>query len=599
MEWGNASIKWRCELAHMEGGEDMTLRELFAADRERGRTFCRELRSERGGLYVDYSKTHVQEEDLRKWGSKLEGLKLREKVEGMFAGEKTNYTEGRAVLHTKLRNRKVLHALQAEGAGDEGLDEIEKSVVQELRKMRTLCNGFGAGERKGFSGKTIRNVVNIGIGGSDLGPKLLTDALRPWAREGVCTRYVSNVDAQEIRERLRGLSVEETLFVIVSKTFTTQETLENARIALSWAEEKYGERGVAVGDRQREMISQHFVAVSAAKTKAVAFGIQEDCVFDMWDFVGGRYSVWGCVGLSSALTIGFDSYMDFLAGGMAMDEHFRSAPFEANIPIMHALVESKYINEYGFNNKCVVPYDYFLELLPTYLQQCEMESNGKTSTREGQLLIEESAGFLRHGMQSPAQQTGAIIWGGVGTNVQHSYFQLLHQGSVRILAEFLIGLKPTYEHERSNTESKGEGGEGKSSSHDVLFANCLAQSRALMEGRVGKDSDHCFVGNRPSITVVYEKLSPFVLGMLLAMYEHKIFVQGIVWNINSFDQFGVELGKVVAKELLASIEVVRMGGKSAEEADERMMGLDSSTRTLLGKYTEALKCGQGGRAGKE
>lgn len=565
-----------------EPGRERSLTEMFEASAGRAAAFTKALESEKGSVWVDYSKTHVAGEDVEAWACMMEKLEMKKKIEGLFSGEKINYTEGRAVLHTKLRSRKVLDAARS-GAGA-GLDEVEGAIVAELAKMRRMCEDFSSGALKGMTGRPIKNVVNIGIGGSDLGPRLLTSAMRPWRKEGKF-RYVSNVDAQEIHERLSGLSVEETLFVVVSKTFTTQETLENARIALSWAKGEYEKSGAQVDERS--MVRAHFMAVSAAKGKAVEFGIDEANVLDMWDFVGGRYSLWSCVSLSSAMAMGFDAFLELLEGGLAMDEHFRKEPPASNLPMFHALVENRYINLCGFNNKCVVPYDHFLELLPAYLQQCEMESNGKASRKTGDLLIGDKREFIAEGIKDPGKQTGAIIWGGVGTNVQHSYFQLLHQGTVRVLAEFLIALEPSYAHPRRNTEAGDP--EDSTTSHDVLFSNCLAQSRALMEGKEGEDNDRWFSGNRPSITVLYSKLCPFTLGMLVALYEHKIFVQGVVWEINSFDQFGVELGKVLAKEILCIIEKHHPQAGAEGPGEKCARGespLDQSTTALLQRYLE-------------
>jgi glucose-6-phosphate isomerase len=546
-----------------------TLKELFEKDGERAQAFTKKIEAEKGYVVVDYSKTHAIPEDICKWESHAAAINLKGRVEEMFRGEKINYTEDRAVLHTKLRSSKVINAFR-KGA-NEGADREEEAVIRELRKMKRICDEFAGGLLKGASNKRIRNVVNIGIGGSDLGPRLLADALKGGRAQGLFF-YISNVDAQEIHEVLKTLEAEETLFVVVSKTFATQETLENAKIALSWVRDKYARQQVG----EDKMISCHFMGVSAAKDRAVSFGINEDNVLDMWDFVGGRYSLWGCVSLSSAMAMGFEAFLDFLEGGAAMDNHFRNEPLSSNIPMLHALIENKYINECGFNNKCVVPYDYFLQLLPAYLQQAEMESNGKSCTREGSLLIEDRASFISEGIKDPGKSTGAIVWGGVGTNVQHSYFQLLHQGTVQILAEFLVAAESTYAHKRKNTES----GEGESTSHDVLVANCLAQSRALMEGRESSERERHFTGNRPSITLLYSKLTPFVLGMLIALYEHKVFVQGVLWNINSYDQFGVELGKVLAKEILGIIE--KHSGEGTCEREKST--LDQSTSSLLCLY---------------
>lgn len=532
--------------------------ELFG-DASRVQRMTKTLSSDKGSITIDYSKTHIEEIDISHWEERLEGMNISERIKDMFAGKNINYTENRKVLHVKLRSANVLSAVK--NGNTSGLDTEESAIVKELLLMRRICDSFGDGKMLGASGKSIKNVVGVGIGGSDLGPRLLTSALPPSekSRKGVF-KYVSNVDAQEMFSVLEGLSLEETVFVIVSKTFTTQETLENAKIALKRMLEVYP------GKQKNDVVRAHFLAVTAARDKAIVFGIAEENILDMWDFVGGRYSLWSCVSLTSAMYIGFSSFLELLSGASLMDSHFLNTSARDNLPIFHAIVECKYYNEYGFNNKCIVPYDYYAKLLPFYLQQCEMESNGKSCTKDGTLLIPQS--FTASGIDS-SHQTGVIIWGGTGTDVQHSYFQLLHQGTIRILTEFLIPLCPRVHSERANTEEAP----GKSTAHDVLFSNCLAQSRALMLGRESACNNSFFSGNRPSITILYNELSPYTLGMLLAMYEHKVFVQGQIWGINSYDQFGVELGKEIGKEVLAQIET-----------EASASSVDASTAFLLHTY---------------
>ncbi|KAI5130324.1 glucose-6-phosphate isomerase [Nematocida parisii] len=520
------------------------------------------IESKNESILIDYSKTHIDDSDFKKWQEKLEKIDIEGKVKEMFSGKKINYTEDRQVLHVKLRSVNVIQAMRT-GTTD-GLEKEEREIVMELEKMQVICNNFENGSMKGASGKTIKNVIGIGIGGSDLGPRLLTSAIPPAsANVGKQFRYVSNVDSQEIHAALMDISLEETVFVVVSKTFTTQETLENAKVAVSTLISSYPS-----GHTDKEIIKSHFLAVSAAKDKAVSFGIEDCNVLDMWDYVGGRYSLWSCVGLTSAMSMGFAAFLELLQGASEIDTHFLNTPITENIPMLHAMVECKYINEYGYDNKCIVPYDYYMKLFPAYLQQCEMESNGKSVTKAGERLISED--FTEKG---PAMQTAPVIWGTVGTDSQHSYFQLLHQGTVRTLLEFLVPINPRVETERKNTE----GSKRMSTAHDVLVSNCLAQSRALMLGKE-TEGDRYFSGNRPSITIMYSHLTSHTLGMLIALYEHKIFVQGKVWDINSYDQFGVELGKVLAKEILAKVE-------KKQPASE----FDPSTDVLLAHYQQKRK----------
>lgn len=541
------------------------LKDLFK-DPSRVKKLVKIIESTRGSILADYTKTHIEDSDMSAWKDKLEKINIQSRINSMFSGEKINYTESRQVLHVKLRSPSVIEAVQKEAVED--LDKEEKEIVSELQKMKSICNSFETDQMKGASGQTIKNVIGIGIGGSDLGPRLLTSAISPAeANKEKQFRYVSNVDSQEMHAALSGIDLKETVFVVVSKTFTTQETLENAKIAVSTLLDKYKKELPT-----KDIIKSHFLAVTAAKDKAVEFGIEEENILDMWDYVGGRYSIWSCVSLTSAMSMGFDAFLEFLTGASSMDTHFLNMPIEENIPMTHAMVECKYFNGFGYNNKCIVPYDYYMKLFPSYLQQCEMESNGKSFTKSNQLLI--SSGFPQQGV-IPAQQTAPIIWGTLGTDAQHSYFQLLHQGTVNTLTEFLIPATPRVATKRENTESSQD---STSTAHDVLLSNCLAQSRALMMGKESEDGNRYFSGNRPSITLIYDMLTPYTLGMLLAMYEHKIFVQGQVWGINSYDQFGVELGKVLAKEILSSVE-----------KNSSLLGFDPSTDILLGHYQQKKK----------
>lgn len=539
------------------------IKDLFT-DPNRVKKLVKTLESAKGAILADYTKTHIEDTDIKAWKEQLETIRIKEKVNSMFAGERINYTEDRQVLHVKLRSSSVIEVLQK---GTEGnLDKEETQIVNELKKMKKICDDFENENMMGASGKKIRSVVGIGIGGSDLGPRLLTSAIPPAvANKNKQFRYVSNVDSQEMHSALSDVILEETVFIIVSKTFTTQETLENTKIALSTLLGTYSK-----SFNEKDIIKAHFLAVTAAKSKAVEFGIEESNILDMWDYVGGRYSIWSCVSLTSAMSMGFSAFLDLLSGGAYMDTHFINSPITENIPMVHAMVECKYFNGFGYNNKCIVPYDYYMKLFSSYLQQCEMESNGKSFTKSGNSLISPS--FAQQGV-IPAQQTAPVIWGTLGTDAQHSYFQLLHQGTVNTLTEFLIPANPRMHTKRKNTEYVED--KGYSTAHDVLLSNCLAQSRALMMGKDSTDGNRYFGGNRPSITLMYDRLTPYTLGMLLAMYEHKIFIQGQIWDINSYDQFGVELGKVLAKEILKKVE-----------QNDSMPGFDQSTDNLLCHYQQ-------------
>ncbi|KAM0675259.1 glucose-6-phosphate isomerase [Gurleya vavrai] len=382
--------------------------------------------------------------------------------------------------------------------------------------MKELSDVFSKRKLLGANGKVIDTIVNIGIGGSDLGPKMVCQALRFYKMNDSKVYFVSNVDSTEILNVFSEINPDKTLFVVVSKTFTTQETLENAKFARELCMHK-------MKIDEKEVAKMHFIAISSNVEEVNKFGIET--VFSMGDYVGGRYSLWSAAGVSICLYIGFENYLSMLEGASIMDEHFLNSEIPDNIPIMHAISELYYNNDLNYNNKCILPYDQYLEKLPSYLQQAEMESNGKSATRDN----------------TSQKNTGMIIWGEVGTNAQHSFFQLIHQGKREILCEFLVGLKPIK-----------SGCPRREKHHSILYANCVAQSEALMIGKEDKNLHKNFEGNKPSITITYTKLTPMVLGALLAMYEHKIFVQGFYWGINSYDQFGVELGKKLAKNILST-----------------------------------------------
>jgi glucose-6-phosphate isomerase len=535
---------WKALVAHkVQFGS--TLRELFAADPGRAERFAFEVCD----LHVDASK-HLWTDDTKKLLGALAAecgvLALRD---AMFAGDAINLTEGRSVLHVALRN----------GSGRPMPDQTGKDVMPDVRaelaKMREFSAAVIDGTHRGHTGKVLRNVVNIGIGGSDLGPKMVAEALRPYWKTGRQVYFVSNVDGAHMAQTLEGLDAEETLFCVASKTFTTQETMTNADSARKWLVEKLGSDAA---------VAKHFVALSTNLEKVKAFGIERS--FGFWDWVGGRYSVWSAIGLPIALTIGMDAFDEFLAGGHAMDEHFRTAPPESNVPMQLGLLEVWYRNFWGASTRAILPYDQCMYRFAAHLQQLDMESNGKRVTRDGETITDYA--------------TGPVVWGEPGTNGQHAFYQLIHQGTNFVPADFLLPLQTHYplgDH------------------HDKLAANCFAQTEALLRGKTleeataeltakGMPADEIarlaphkvFPGNRPTSTIVFQKLTPGVLGQLLALYEHQVFVQGAVWNIDSFDQWGVELGKELAGSLLTEIK--------AGKADPKH---DASTRALLTRFLGA------------
>jgi glucose-6-phosphate isomerase len=513
------------------------LRELFREDPNRFDRLSRTF----DDLLVDFSKVCWSPKAL----TLLLGLARARGVEtrraAMFAGDPINETEGRAVLHVALRNR----------SGDpvtvDGRD-VMPDVRETLARAAEFAEALRAGRIRGSTGRPFTDVVNIGIGGSDLGPAMVTGALAPYA-DGPRLHYVSNVDGAHIADTLKPLDPATTLFIIASKTFTTVETMTNAATARRWVADALGEQ--AVGD--------HFAAVSTALDKVAAFGIDETRVFGFWDWVGGRYSVWSAIGLPVMIAVGAENFGAFLDGAHAMDEHFRTAPLAGNLPVLLGLAGVWHRNVCGHASRAILPYDQRLSRLPAYLQQLDMESNGKSVTLAG----------------APVEQdTGPVVWGEAGTNGQHAFYQLLHQGTTVVPCEFIVaarGHEPELAHH-----------------HALLVANCLAQSEALMNGRTtaearalleaqGNDAEtverlaphKVFPGNRPSVTIVHDKLTPYTLGRLIALYEHRVFVEGTIWNINSFDQWGVELGKVLAGELLPMIE----GRSEAKGRDASTMGL--------------------------
>ena len=525
---------WQALAAHYEQIGDVHLRTLFAADPQRGER----LAFEAEGLYFDYSKNRVTDETIRLLVQLAAECGLREKTAAMFSGEKINITEKRAVLHVALR------APRGQSIVVDGQDVVPE-VHAVLDKMAGFSERVRSGDWIGHTGKRIRNVVNIGIGGSDLGPVMAYEALKHYSRRDLIFRFVSNVDGTDFAEATRDLDPAETLFIVASKTFTTLETMTNARSARAWAL-------AALGDEQA--IAKHFVAVSTNAAEVAKFGIDTANMFGFWDWVGGRYSMESAIGLSTMIAIGPDHFRAMLAGSHAIDEHFRNTPFERNLPELMGLLTVWYNNFFGAQTVAVLPYDQYLKRFPAYLQQLTMESNGKSTTLDGARV---------------EYQTGPIYWGEPGTNGQHSFYQLIHQGTKLIPCDF-IGFCQTL---------------NPIGHHDLLMANVFAQTEALAFGKTADEvkaegtpdwlvPHRTFEGNRPTNTILADRLTPELLGKLVALYEHSVFTQGVIWNIDSFDQWGVELGKVLANRIIPELE-------SEPEPD---LGHDSSTNTLIRRY---------------
>lgn len=536
---------WRALADHLPKISSLSMREQFAADPERFERFS--VRFE--DLLFDYSKHRITPETLRLLLELAREAQLESHVEAMFAGRKINFTEGRAVLHTALRNRSNDPVL-VDGA------DVMPAVNRVLAKMRELSERVRSGAWKGHTGKRISDVVNIGIGGSDLGPVMVTEALRPYWQEGLAVHYVSNVDGTQLAETCKRVDLETTLFLVASKTFTTQETLTNAHSARAWLVEALG---------SEQAVAKHFVALSTNAEAVAAFGIDPANMFEFWDWVGGRYSLWSAIGLSIAIVIGMDNFEQLLSGAHDIDRHFREAPPEQNIPVLMALLGIWYADFFGAESHAILPYDQYLHRFPAYFQQGDMESNGKRVDRDGHTIVEYG--------------TGPVIWGEPGTNGQHAFYQLIHQGTRLVPCDFLapaLSQNPLGEH------------------HPILLANFFAQTEALMLGKTeaearaeleqaGLDAAEVqrltphkvFPGNRPTSSFLFAKLDPRTLGRLIALYEHKIFVQGVIWRINSFDQWGVELGKQLAKQILPELH-----GPDAPTSH------DASTNHLIAHYKE-------------
>ena len=526
---------WKSLQDHYHKVKDLHLRSLFAEDPHR----AERLSIEELGIYLDYSKNRITDETLKLLLNLAETSGLRERIEAMFRGEKINITEQRAVLHVALRAPKDASIL-VDG------ENVVPEVHTVLDKMTDFANRVRSGEWKGYTGKRIRNVVNIGIGGSDLGPMMAYEALKHYSDRNLTIRFVSNIDGTDIAEATRDLDPAETLFAVCSKTFTTVETLTNATTARDWCLK-------ALGDKKA--VAKHFVAVSTNGEEVAKFGIDTANMFEFWDWVGGRYSYDSAIGLSLMIGIGPDHFREMLSGFQAMDEHFRTTPFEKNLPVLLALIGIWYINFFEAETHAILPYDQYLWRLSAYLQQLDMESNGKHVDLDGNVVD---------------YHTGPIIWGQPGTNGQHAYYQLIHQGTRLIPCDF-IGFC-------QSTNPLGP-------HHNLLMANFFAQTEALAFGKTPKEVEaegvpaslvphRTFEGNHPTNTILAVKLTPEMLGKLIALYEHKVFVQGTIWNINSFDQWGVELGKVLANRI--SQELVNHVEPKLEH--------DSSTNILLRRY---------------
>jgi glucose-6-phosphate isomerase len=532
---------WKALGAHYKTISKIHLRKLFADDPKRGER----LTLEAAGIFLDYSKHRINDQTIKLLLQLADESRLRERIEAMFSGEKINITEKRAVLHVALR------APQGSSILVDG-ENVVPGVHAVLDKMASFCDRVRSGAWKGHTGKRIRNVINIGIGGSDLGPVMAYEALKNYSERALTFRFVSNVDGTDFAEAVQGVDPAETLWVVSSKTFTTLETMTNAHTARDWT------LGGLGGDEKS--IAKHFVAVSTNAAEVTKFGIDTANMFEFWDWVGGRYSMDSAIGLSTMLAIGPDNFRAMLSGFHQMDEHFRTAPFKQNLPVLMGLLSIWYGDFFGAQTSGVFPYEQYMKRFPAYLQQLTMESNGKHVTLDG----------------TPVNyQTGAIYWGEPGTNGQHSFYQLIHQGTELIPCDFIAfaqALHPVGRH------------------HDMLLANVFAQAEALAFGKtpeqVKKEGTpdwlvphRVFEGNRPSNTILLDKLTPEALGKLVALYEHSVFTQGTIWHIDSFDQWGVELGKVLAQRIIPEIE----------SATEPKLAHDSSTNSLIRRYRKSRK----------
>ena len=538
---------WKKLEQHIEQNKNIQMRELFASDDKRFEKFSRRFED----ILLDFSKNRITDETFSLLLDLAKEADLKDAIEKMFSGDKINTTEGRAVLHVALRNRSN-DPIMVDGKN------VMPVVNAVLEKIRDFTERLHSGKWTGYTGKQITDVVNIGIGGSDLGPVMVTEALKPYSKIGIHVHFVSNVDGTHIAETLKNLYPETTLFIIASKTFTTQETMTNAHTARDWFLKAAGEDAY---------VKYHFVAVSTNEAEVKKFGIDPRNMFEFWDWVGGRYSLWSAIGLSIACAIGFDNYIELHEGAHAMDQHFRNTEFSQNLPVILALIGILYNNFYGAETQAILPYDQYMHRFAAYFQQGDMESNGKYVDRDGKPVD---------------YQTGPIIWGEPGTNGQHAFYQLIHQGTKLVPADFIapaISHNPIGDH------------------HPKLLSNFFAQTEALMNGKTadevraefkaaGADDEtiekltpfKVFEGNRPTNSILVKKITPRTLGSLIAMYEHKIFTQGVIWNILSFDQWGVQLGKQLANKILPELE-----------NDDNINAHDSSTNGLINAYKAMRK----------
>jgi glucose-6-phosphate isomerase len=527
---------WKDLEGHFKKVRDLHLRQLFAGDAERGKR----LTAEGAGIYLDYSKNRITAETIQLLLQLAEESGLRSRIDAMFRGDKINSTENRAVLHVGLRAPRGT-SIVVDG------HNVVPDVHEVLDKMAKFCDHVRSGAWKGHTGKPIRNIVNIGIGGSDLGPVMAYEALKHYSEPRMAFRFVSNIDGTDFAEAVRDLDPAETLFIVSSKTFTTLETMTNAHTARAWSLQGLG------GDQKS--VAKHFVAVSTNAAEVSKFGIDTANMFGFWDWVGGRYSMDSAIGLSTMLAIGPDNFRAMLDGFHRMDEHFRVAPFERNLPVLMGLLGVWYSNFFGAETVAVLPYEQYLKRFPAYLQQLTMESNGKHVTLSGDKVD---------------YQTGPIYWGEPGTNGQHSFYQLIHQGTRLIPCDFIAFVQPLNPLGRH---------------HDILLSNVFAQAEALAFGKTREQvkaegtpdqlvPHRVFEGNRPSNTILVERLTPETLGKLVALYEHSVFTQGAIWGIDSFDQWGVELGKVLAKRMIPELE----------SQEELTLDHDSSTNNLIRRY---------------
>jgi glucose-6-phosphate isomerase len=535
---------WQALETHYPKVRDLHLRKLFADDPQRGER----MKAEAIGIYFDYSKHRLTDDTLKLLLQLADESGLRARIDAMFRGEKINVTENRAVLHVALRAPKG-QSIVVDG------EDVVPQVHAVLDKMAAFSNRVRSGEWKGHTGKRIRNIVNIGIGGSDLGPVMAYEALRFYSQRDLTFRFVSNIDGTDFAEATRDLEADETLFIVSSKTFTTLETMTNATTARDWALKPL---------KQPAAVAKHFVAVSTNAAEVAKFGIDTANMFEFWDWVGGRYSMDSAIGLSTMLAIGPDHFRAMLGGFHEMDEHFRTAPFERNLPVLMGLIGLWYNNFFGAQTSAVLPYEQYLKRFPAYLQQLTMESNGKRVTLDGTEVT---------------YQTGPIYWGEPGTNGQHSFYQLIHQGTKLIPCDFIGFLQPLYNLGRH---------------HDLLLANVFAQAEALAFGKTPDElraegisaqlvPHRTFEGNRPSSTILLERLTPASLGKLVALYEHSVFTQGAIWKIDSFDQWGVELGKALAARIIPEIE----------HETETQLKHDSSTNALIQRYRRSKELSHG------